>query len=124
MTGGVRYLDASLIFSLIDRLDVGPIRDAGLIASALARPRATVFGADAYPTLALKAAALLESLVRNHALVDGNKRLAWAATEIFVQMNGQSIELDDDAVFDLVIAAARGDLSCEQIADRLLLRAG
>ena len=55
------------------------VHDVGLLESALGRPRATVFGDDAYPDLHTKAAALLHSLARNHALVDGNKRLAWAA---------------------------------------------
>jgi death-on-curing protein len=56
------------------------IADVGLLQSALARPQATVFGEDAYPSLAGKAAALMESLARNRCLVDGNKRIAWAAT--------------------------------------------
>jgi death-on-curing protein len=114
--GSLRYLDEALVFDLIARLEVGPVRDAGLIASALARPKASVFGVDAYPTLALKAAALLESLVRNHALIDGNKRLAWAATEIFVQINGHVVDLDDDDAFSLVMATASGACSLEEVA--------
>ena len=55
------------------------VGDYGLIDSALARPRASVFGQGAYPDLHLKVAALLHSLARNHALVDGNKRLAWTS---------------------------------------------
>ena len=59
------------------------VRDHGLLESALGRPRATAFGVDAYPGIHEKAAALLHSLTRNHALVDGNKRLALAATIAF-----------------------------------------
>ncbi|ANY07464.1 type II toxin-antitoxin system death-on-curing family toxin [Pseudonocardia sp. HH130630-07] len=84
------------------------VRDYGLLESAVARPRATVFGADAYPTLAEKAAALLESLVRNHALVDGNKRLGWLATETFLALNGVRVDADDDPIFDLVVGVAEG----------------
>lgn len=64
------------------------VRDYGLLESALARPSATVFGSDAYPSLYTKAAALLHSLASNHALVDGNKRLAWAACAVFLGING------------------------------------
>jgi death on curing protein len=86
------------------------VRDAGLLESALARPQATVFGADAYPTLHLKAAALLHSLARNHPLVDGNKRLAWAATAVFLGINGHRVFADQDEVVDLVLAVAAGSL--------------
>lgn len=63
------------------------VRDVGLLESALARPQASAFGEDAYPDLWTKAAALLESLARNHALIDGNKRLAWVATRYFLAIN-------------------------------------
>jgi death on curing protein len=84
------------------------VRDFGLLEAALARPAATVFGQDAYPTLTTKAAALLHSLCRNHALVDGNKRIAWAATAVFLVLNGRPPRIDQDAVFDLVMAVADG----------------
>lgn len=86
------------------------VRDFGLLESALARPATTVFGDDAYPSLHAKAAALLHSLCRNHALVDGNKRLAWAATAVFLVVNGRPPRVDQDAAFDLVIAVADGSL--------------
>ena len=86
------------------------IRDAGLLESALARPRASAFGQDAYPTVHEKAAALLQSLARNHALVDGNKRLALAATLAFYGMNGLRLTLTNDEAYDLVIAVAVGQL--------------
>ena len=73
-----------------------PVRDHGLLESALARPRATVFGKNAYPTLEDKAAALLHSLARNHALVDGDKRLALAGTIAFLGLNGRRLTLSND----------------------------
>ena len=86
------------------------VRDVGLLESALGRPRATVFGEDAYPDLHTKAAALLHSLVRNHALVDGNKRLGWAAAAVFLGINGHPGDRHDDEVVEFVIAVAAGEL--------------
>jgi death-on-curing protein len=60
-----------------------------LLGSAVARPKTTVVGAEAYPDIHTKAAALLHSLCRNHALVDGNKRLAWTACQVFLGLNGE-----------------------------------
>ena len=84
------------------------VGDYGLLESALARPRASVFGQDAYPDLHLKAAALLHSLARNHALVDGNKRLAWTACRTFLAINAQWIAAPEDERFDFVIGVATG----------------
>jgi len=86
------------------------VRDYGLLESALARPRASVLGSDAYVDLYDKAGALLHSLARNHALVDGNKRLALAATVAFLGINGQQLTLTNDEAYDLVIAVATGRL--------------
>jgi death-on-curing protein len=90
----------------------GPLelRDAGLLEAALARPRTTVFGQDAYPSLHEKAAALLHSIVANHPAVDGNKRLRFACTAIFLRINGSPLTLDEDAAYDLVIVVADGSL--------------
>jgi death on curing protein len=90
------------------------VRDHGLLASAVARPRTTVFGEDAYPTVHLKAAALLHSLVRNHALVDGDERLAWLATVVFLDINGVAPDAGDDDVVEFVLAVADG--SCDDLA--------
>jgi death-on-curing protein len=86
------------------------VRDYGLLESALARPQTTVFGADAYPGLHQKAAALLHSLVRNHALVDGNKRLGWVALRLFYVLNDLDLRADHDDAFDFVMAIAAGEL--------------
>jgi death on curing protein len=94
--------------------------DHGLLASAAARPQTSVFGEDAYPTLPLKAAALLHSLARNHPLVDGNKRLAWLATYVFLRINGHRVTASQDDVVDLVLAVASGTLDdLEKIAATL-----
>lgn len=115
----VQYLDLEDLLGLVRDLNAGPVRDVGLLDSAAARPRSSAFGEDAYATLDLKAAALLHSLARNHALVDGNKRLAWLATAVFLDLNGRAPELSHDAVFDLVMGTAEGTLDVEQIAERL-----
>jgi len=86
------------------------VRDHGLLESALARPQTTVFGAGAYGSVEEKAAALLHSLARNHALVDGNKRLALAATIAFLGVNGSRLTLSNDQAYDLIIAVAAGEL--------------
>jgi len=92
------------------------VRDAGLLAAAAGRPQVTVFGEDAYPTFNEKAAALMHSLVRNHALVDGNKRLAWAATRIFCILNGRDLTYTVDEAEQLMLAAASGDLDVPELA--------
>jgi death-on-curing protein len=91
------------------------VRDYGLLEAALARPKTTVFGQDAYPTLDEKAAALLHSLARNHALIDGNKRLALAGLIAFYGVNGRRLTLTNDAAYELVIAVASGAL--DAVAD-------
>jgi death-on-curing protein len=86
------------------------VRDYGLLESALARPQATAFGSDAYTSLDAKAAALLHSLARNHALIDGNKRLALAATIAFYGVNGRRLTLTNDQAYELIMAVAEGKL--------------
>lgn len=86
------------------------VRDPGLLQSALARPQATAFGADAYATLEEKAAALLHSIARNHALVDGNKRLALAGTIAFLGVNGRRLTLTNDQAYELIMDVAAGEL--------------
>lgn len=92
------------------------LRDPGLLASAAARPATTVFGADAYPTFAEKAAALLHSLARNHPLVDGNKRLAWSAMRAFCLMNGRDLTYSVDEAEEFVLATAAGEIDIPEIA--------
>lgn len=118
----IEYLDLEDLLE-IARAAVGAdvrVGDYGLLESACARPRASVFGRDAYPDLHLKAAALLHSLARNHALVDGNKRLAWTACRTFLAINGESISAPEDDRFEFVIAVATGTVAdLTQIAGQL-----
>ena len=99
-----------------------PVRDVGLLDSAVARPATTLLGDDAYPDLWTKAAALLQSLVGNHALIDGNKRLGWTATFVFVALNSDVdvASVDLDGAYDLVIdVASDSSLTVDAIAARL-----
>ncbi len=120
----VEYLDVEDLLAMTRRLGAGPVRDLGLLESSAARPRTTVFGQDAYPSIWEKAASLLHSIVRNHPLVDGNKRLAWLAADVLLRINGVQVEMDDDEVFDLVMASAKGDLGIADIARALQEGAG
>jgi death-on-curing protein len=125
MSGGPEFLDLEDLLALVRALGAGPVRDPGLLDSEAARPRATVFGVDAYPGLELKAAALLHSLSRSHPLVDGNKRLAWLATAVFLDLNAHEPGLDDDDAFKLVMDVAAGvedAADVPQIAQRLRIR--
>ena len=115
----VEYLDLEDLLGLVRALGTGPVRDVGLLDSAAARPRSAAFGEDAYASLSLKAAALLHSLVGNHTLVDGNKRLGWLATVVFLDLNGHVPDLDDDAAFTLVMEVAAGAVDVEDIGARL-----
>ena len=92
------------------------VRDHGLLASAAPRPQASAFGDDAYRTFASKAAALMHSIAGNHALVDGNKRLAWAATRAFCLLNGRDLVFTVDDAEELVQSVARGQLEASDIA--------
>ena len=115
----VEYLDLEDALFLVRALGVGPVRDFGLLDSAIARPRSSAFGVDAYPTIEIKAAALLHSLAGNHPLVDGNKRLAWLATVVFLELNGLAPKLSDDEAFDVVSEVASGESDLAVISVRL-----
>ena len=120
--GDIEYLDVEDLVALAARLlrDPPPIRDLGLLGSAAARPAASAFGEDAYPEIWLKAAALLQSLVKSHPLVDGNKRLGWLSTAVFLELNGvDATRASNDDVYDFVMSVAAGQLSVEQIAEGL-----
>jgi death-on-curing protein len=122
MNDPVEYLDLDDLIDLAVALlgDPPPIRDVGLLGSAAARPQATAFGADAYPDMITKAAALLQSIVNNHSLVDGNRRLGWLATAVFLELNGYSAsKISNDDVYDLVISIASANPPLEDITTRL-----
>lgn len=116
------YLTLPLLLQIAERAcgQQPMVREYGLLESALARPATTVFGDDAYPRLHLKAAALFHSLATNHGLVDGNKRLAWAATAVFLWANDYDLDAPHDAAFDLTVSVADGALSdLDKLAERL-----
>ncbi len=117
------YLELEDLLALVRVLGAGPVRDLGLLDSAAGRPQSSAFGEEAYPTLPLKAAALLHSLARNHTLVDGNKRLAWLATVVFLDINGAAPDVDDDSAFTLVMDVAAGAADVGEIAERLRVTA-
>lgn len=122
MTSRVEYLDVDDLVALAVAL-LGappPIRDLGLLAAAAARPQASAFGNDAYPDLWTKAAALLHSVVRNHPLVDGNKRLGWLACAVFLDINGTDPTwASNDDVYELVMLVAAHPIEIEELAQRL-----
>ena len=115
------YLDLDDLLHVARRtLGEVQVRDVGLLESASARPRSTAFGAEAYPAVHDKAAALLHSLARTQPLIDGNKRLALAATIAFYGVNGLRLTLSNDEAYDLVMPGGVGDLDDVQpIAERL-----
>ncbi|MGH9298699.1 MAG: type II toxin-antitoxin system death-on-curing family toxin [Acidimicrobiales bacterium] len=118
----VEYLDVEDLVALATQLlgDPPPVRDLGLLGSAAARPAASAFGEDAYPDIWAKAAALLQSLVKNHPLVDGNKRLGWLATAVFLQLNDvEATHPSNDDVYDFVMDVAAGHQPVTEIAEGL-----
>jgi death on curing protein len=117
----VIYLDVEDLLHVAERvLGSVEIRDIGLLEAAAARPHASAFGEDAYPTDHEKVAALVHSIARNHALVDGNKRLALAGGIAFLGINGWELTATEDTAYDLIIAIASGELDdVASIAARL-----
>jgi death on curing protein len=117
------YLTTEALLLLTRRLGVGPVRDLGLLDSSAARPRSSAFGENAYPSIDLKAAALMHSVAANLCLVDGNKRLAFLATVVFLDINGYDVDLTDDEAFALTMDVACGALrDVPEIARRLAVR--
>ena len=117
MSDPIDYLD------LHDLIEIGKsligdfrIRDEGLLESAVMRPQTTVYGEDAYPTFEEKAASLIHSLARNHALIDGNKRIAWSAGRIFCLMNGRNLKMPIDDAEKMILDIAKGEIDVAEIA--------
>ncbi len=114
----ITYLDLDDALFVIQRLGFF-VKDVGLLDSALARPKTSVFGEDAYSTLSLKAAALAHSLAKNHALVDGNKRTTWALMVSFLVVNGYKHNFTTEEGFDFVLKVATDKLTLEQMATEI-----
>ena len=104
------------LLSLVEDLGVGPVRDVGLLGSAAHRPGAVLYGHEAYQDLDRKAAALLDSLVGHHALVDGNERLGWLAAVVFYGLNDIGLDAPDDHAYELVMSVARREAPIDEIA--------
>lgn len=122
MNRPVAYLDLEDLLYLARRLlgSPPPVREVGLLGAAVARPQTTVFGDEAYPDLWTKAAALLQSIVKGHPLVDGNKRLGWLATATFLEINGVAVtEIPNDDVYEFVVATAAGSDDVDRLAPGL-----
>ena len=114
----VRYLTIEEVI-LLHHTEVGPsggVRDTCMLESAIARPAHTAFGRDVHPTIAQKAAALLESLVMNHPFVDGNKRTGVLAAFVFLELNGRSAETDDDGLVGTVHESIAGRIDLAALA--------
>lgn len=113
------YLTTDDLLVLAEELGGLQVRDSGLLDTAAHRPQATAFGDDAYPELNTKAAVLLESIVRNHPLVDGNKRLSWVAVVVFYGLNGLALHAPEDPAYDLVVGVADGRVTYPEVAAQL-----
>ena len=118
------YLDVEDLLYIAERtLGNAEVRDLGLLEAAAARPGASAFGEDAYPAILEKAGALIHSIARNHALVDGNKRLALASGIAFLGINGLRLTMSNDEAYDLIISIATGELDdIHDIAEALRAR--
>jgi death-on-curing protein len=115
----IEYLTLDDLLALAADLGVSKVRDLGLLDAAAHRPQSSLLGQDAYPSIHEKAAVLLESIARNHPLIDGNKRLAWMAVFVFYGLNDLSLDAPEDDAYDLVIAIATGSISYGKAASRL-----
>jgi death-on-curing protein len=114
----VEYLTLEDLLQLAADLGDLVVRDLGLLEAAAQRPQTTLYGQEAYPSIHEKAAVLLESLTRNHALIDGNKRIGWLAAVVFLHLNGLVLDAPDDA-YNLIIAVSTGALEYSAAARRL-----
>ena len=115
-----QYLDLESVIAQVQRLSFF-VKDPGLLNSALARPRTTIFGEDAYPSLERKAAALMHSIIKNHPMVDGNKRTSWLVLNTFLFINGYFLEMTTQTAFDLTIGVATDKLDL-RVASEIIAR--
>lgn len=111
-----RYLDVEALLPQLHRIGL-EVRDAGLLASALARAESSISGQDSYPTLWLKAAAVFDSVIKNHPMLDGNRRTAWVTLNVFLAINRHRLRADSDDAFDFILSVAKGDLDLPGAAE-------
>jgi death on curing protein len=95
------------------------VKDLGLLDSALSRPKSTLFGQDAYESLELKAAAMMHSIIKNHPMIDGNKRSAWFCTKSFLAINGRLVEAEPELALEFILDVATDRIDLPQIAEWL-----
>ena len=124
----VEYLSIDDVVQIVEMFSEAPLREAvrdlGLLIAAVDRPAMKYRGQDVYTPLAMKAAALMESLARNNALFDGNKRLAWLATNVFLELNGTTVHFSDNEIFSLLREVQQGYLATNELARRIHARLG
>jgi death-on-curing protein len=113
----MRYLTVAEVLEINAEIMGGrhALRDRGLLESAIARPQASALGADAYPDLISKAAALLHSLVLNHAFFDGNKRTAVLATLVFLDLNGYVVRWDQNEALRFLLRLAAHEIELDDV---------
>lgn len=112
----IEYLSVEDLVMVAEVLGIRDVRDYGLLHSACSRPGGFAFGVELYPTLAEKATALTESIVRNHPLIDGNKRLGWSALFLFLRMNNVRLTVAHDDGYDFIVGIASGQKEFADIA--------
>ncbi|MCU1473176.1 Fic family protein [Amnibacterium sp.] len=122
------YLSIDDVVQIVEMFSEAPLREAvrdlGLLIGAVERPALKYRGMDVYTPLAMKAAAFMESLARNNSLFDGNKRLAWLATNVFLELNGATVHFSDNEIFSLLREVQQGYLATNELAHRLHTRIG
>jgi death-on-curing protein len=111
----MRYLSLGVMVKYLTHVGF-MVRDLGLLDAALSRPRTRLFGNDAYPTLEMKAASLMHSLVKNHALMDGNKRSSWFALNAFLLLNGFELDVTESEAFEFILSVATDRVDLEGMA--------
>ena len=111
----MRYLSLGVMVKYLTHVGF-MVRDLGLLDAALARPRTRLFRTDAYPTLELKAASLMHSRVKNHSLMDGNKRSSWFALNAFLLLNGYELEVSEAEAFKFILSVATDDVDLDGMA--------
>lgn len=123
-----QYLTIDDVVRIVEMFSEAPLRDAvrdlGLLILAVERPGLVYRGQEVYTPLAMKAAALMESLTRGNALFDGNKRLAWLATTVFLELNGAQARFSDNEIFSLLREVQQGYLATNELAHRIHVRLG
>ena len=122
MPSEVIYVRLETLLEIANDLGVPHVRDMGLLSSAVQRPQTLIYGDEVYPSLSHKAASLVESLVRNHALVDGNKRLGWIGLALFLDMNGRRLFVKHDDGYDFIVGIASGQIDFDGIVEWISTR--